>query len=65
MTQTAGKCKYIEGAFEETFASDTLNLTRWKESSVHGVRRDQNPTLPPTRRTRLKSHRLSHPRRSH
>lgn len=36
-TQTAGKCKYIEEAFEETFNANTLNFTRWKESSIHGT----------------------------
>lgn len=43
MTQTAGKCKFIEGAFEETFTADTLNYTRWKDNSIHGGAPRLNP----------------------
>lgn len=37
VAQTDGKCRFMEGAFEETFDQNTLNLTRWKDSSIHGA----------------------------
>lgn len=37
ITQTAGKCEFMEQAFEEEFATEEMNWTRWKTSSLHGL----------------------------